>query len=243
MKPKLTAIGFFLLAASAGYAARDVARVDAVAEQPKPVIVEDNETANLRSYDSLWVSEKEAKASGKTILYFVTLSKGCPPCDRLKKLMDNPASLEALSHFACVKLVDTPSNHPWMKHYRVTSCPSMVFVREGQPTFVQTGAPDAVPQLLQFLGMIEKRFNGEELPKVGDTPKDPSKVSFPFPAKPTLAPAAHDTVAPIHPKGRLVAGPQERSCVTGFCNGRTCSPKAPGFFGQIFFRPSARGRR
>lgn len=224
---------------------RQCQECNADGKKPKPQgeLAEAEDCANLHSLDDLWVSEAEAKASGKTILYFVTLSKGCAPCAKLKGLMDNPASLEALGRFACVKLVDTPADHPWMRHYGVRTCPSMVFVREGVPTVIQTGSPPGVPALLQFLDAMEKRFNGEPLPTVGDSKRDPSKVYIPFIKKPTLAPAAHDTVAPIRPKGRLVAGPQERSCVTGFCNGRKCSPKAPGFFGQAFFRPGMGGRR
>jgi hypothetical protein len=175
----------------------------------------------------------EAKASGKPILYLATKTSGCEPCNRLKSLLDNPISAEALSHFACVMVKDPPANHPWMRHYGIRSFPAMVFVGPpGTQHRVQLGCPDDVPSLLQFLHFMEERFEGKDPPQVIP---DGTKTSIVFPKRPTLAPASHNAVAPTHPKGRSVAGTQERSVLV--------RRQAPGFWGRATFRPGMGGRR
>jgi hypothetical protein len=248
-----TTIVFLLLAAVAGYVARDnapeptkaqalpVGVIPAEATEPPPGKIP-------RSDRVEWVSEAEAKASGKTVLYLATLTKGCVPCTKLKGLLTNPASVEAMNRFACVLIEDPSPSHPWVQHYeKVTSgkfaYPALVFVGpQGTTPQVQVGSPDSVPALLQFLDRMEARFSGKALPELTDNdPKaDKSKTSITYPPKPTLA--AHDAVAPFPTKGRS-SGRQERSCVKcQSARGRSFR-SAPGVIGQWTFRPGMGGRR
>lgn len=229
---RILAASLIVGSAALGYIARDgVQPTDAQAVAPVVVeqpVVEEQEAA---PGPLLWMTLAEAKASGKPIMYLATKTVGCEPCNRLKALLDNPISAEALSHFACVMVKDPPANHPWMRHYKITSFPTMVFVGPTQYR-VQTGCPDDVPSLLQFLHFMEQRFEGKDPPQVIP---DGTKTSIVFPKRPTLAPASHNAVAPTHPKGRSVAGTQERSVLV--------RRQAPGFWGRATFRPGMGGRR
>lgn len=225
-----TSILLLLFAAGGlGYAARDhapapVAQVQATA----PAEPEGGEYSPPQQVS--WVSEAEAKASGKNILYFVTRTKGCEPCRRTKEMFGNPMSVEAMSRFACVLIEDQPSTHPWMRHYGIKTVPTMVFVGPaGTQPRVQTGAPSSVPAFLQFLQFMEDRFAGKPAPVIV---ADSSKISIDNPPKPTLAPASHDTAAPFLNKGRSSVK-QERSCVkvfqrNGRCYRRSCGAISGG---------------
>lgn len=164
-----------------------------------------------------WVTVAEAKASGKPILYLATKTVGCEPCNRLKALLANPISAEALSHFACVLVKDPPANHPWMRHYGVRSFPTMVFVGPaGTQPRIQSGCPDDVPSLLQFLHFMEERFEGKPPATVI---ADGAKTSIVN--RPTLAPARPHS--PVIQRGR------ERSVVV--------RRGGPGLWARITFRP------
>lgn len=225
-----TAITILIAAAcTLGYVARET--VDApVSVAQEPVTSSEppkDKLWNIPQNDSVvWVSEAEAKASGKPVLYFVTRTQGCQPCKRLKALFDNPISAEAMNRFACVLIQDQSPSHPWMKHYSISTVPTMLFVGpKGTKPFAQVGAPPGVPELLHFLQAMEDRFSGKPAPQVIP---DSTKTSITYPAKPTLAAASHNTVAPTHPKGRLVAGTQERSCVAVFQRNGKCYRRSGG---------------
>lgn len=242
---------FFVLAllggvATLGYVARDqvepstVQAVAPVTEEPAAEPVDEIWKIPDSETSVVWVSEADAKASGKPILYLTTLSKGCVPCNQLAKLLDNPISAEAMNRFACVKITDPPANHPWLRFYNVTRFPSMVFVGpKGTQPRVQSGSPGSVPALLQFLQFMEDRFSGKPAPAVVP---DATKTSIHFPSRPTLAPVSHDTVAPNPIKGRS-SGNRETSCVACRVRGGRCVKPTPGLFRQWSFAPSARGRR
>lgn len=232
--------------ATLGYIARDsveptvVQAVSPVVEEPEAEPADEN--GKIPVFDHVvWVSEAEAKASGKPILYLATLSKGCVPCNQLAKLLDNPISAEAMNRFACVKLTDPPANHPWLRFYNVTRFPSMVFVGpKGTQPRVQSGSPGSVPALLQSLQFMEDRFSGKAAPAA--VVPDATKTSIHFPPRPTLAPVSHDTVAPNPIKGRS-SGNRETSCVACRVKGGRCVKPTPGLLRQWSFAPSARGRR
>lgn len=246
-KPSIVIL--LLLSSGFGYWANDATTtMPAAAEKPaevvEPVATQPESGEYSPPLQVEWVSEAEAKASGKPVLYLATLTKGCVPCANLKALLANPASIEAMNRFACVLIEDPSANHPWVRHYeRVTAgqfaFPAMVFAKEGQKSQVQVGAPDSVAALLQFLDQMEKRFKGEPIPQVIP---DSSKTSITYTPKPTLAPASHDTVAPFPIKGRS-SGKQERSCVSCRVRGGRCVRPTPGILRQLTFAPSARGRR
>lgn len=163
-----------------------------------------------------WVTEREAKASGKPILYLATKTIGCAPCKRLKSHMENPIVAEAMSHFACVLIEDPPANHPWMKYHHVTSFPAIIFAN-GSEYIVQRNAPADVPTLLQWLHFGEKAMNGEKPPTII---KDGAKTSI----------STRPTLAPRRPHLSAVKPSVERSVVVR--RGRS-----PGLWARITFRP------
>ena len=236
-----TAITILIAAAcTLGYVARETVDAPASVAQEPVSLTPQEEGGNFPTPESVvWMSEAEAKASGKTVLYFVTRTKGCVPCKRLKAMLANPISAEAMNRFACVLIEDQSPNHPWMRHYRLTTVPTMLFVGPKAKPFAQTGAPDSVPGLLQFLQQMEDRFSGKPAPQVIP---DATKTSITFPAKPTLTPASHDTAAPSRTKGRS-SGKQEWSCVRSQAARGRCYRSAPGVIGQWTFRPGMGGRR
>lgn len=249
-KPSIVIL--LLLASGFGYWANDATTtMPAAAEKPaavvEPVATQPESGEYSPPLQVEWVSEAEAKASGKPVLYLATLTKNCAPCKRLKEMLDNPISAEAMSHFACVLIKDPPANHLWVAHWQKHAAkggsslkfPFFAVEKPGIAPFLQVGAPPSVPDLLQFLDQMEKRFNGEPIPQVIP---DSSKTSITCPPKPTLAPASHDTVAPFPTKGRS-SGKQERSCVSCRVRGGRCVRPTPGILRQLTFAPSARGRR
>lgn len=210
-------------------------------KKPKPSteVTQTKKMANL-PFSVQWVKEAEAKASGKVILYYVTRTKGCPACVKLKGFMNNPASIEAMNRFACVLIQDVPAGNAWMSFYGITSVPSMVFVGpKGTTPFIQVGCPNGVPELLHFLNSMEKRFSGEPMQVVVP---DSTKAFIEYPRRPTLAPAPHDTAAPLPIKGRSSEAPG-RSVVKFVQRGNRCYRPSPGLWGQIRFSPSCRGCR
>jgi thioredoxin-related protein len=124
-------------------------------EQKRKVIILRKKVQVLPLSVNWLKDEAEAKATGKPIFYFVTRSQGCAPCEVAKKMMATPMFAKESERYACLKMVDVPASHPWMKFYGIGSTPQFLIV--GKYGAVRTALPGygakGEAELLQFLSI------------------------------------------------------------------------------------------
>jgi hypothetical protein len=158
----------------------------------------------------VWLRDAEARKSGKPILYYFTLSQGCPHCVRCDRMLSTPLLKAALLDFACVKVVDPPKGGAFVTYHRIKVYPSFrIFRKDMKRVATHDGCPSDVPTFLVNLDSGRKYVNGEQhTPRKG--PLLPTLAAI-KPVKellPTLA-------APFAPRTQeKVEGPQRSVVVT-----------------------------
>lgn len=227
MKNKLLIVAVLSVAAFAGYVAREPAST-AHAEKSSGVIrIPQSELPIDRSLlpeaeaKVVYVSEKEAKASGKPILYVVTNSKNCQPCAVLKGYLATPMVAGALRSFAVVKILDQSPSHPWMRHYQVTTVPTLVFLAPNGQSMTMPGLPPGLPAFLHGINEMEAWCAGKlKLEEERNSALDAEFKASHTPT-PTLAP--HDAAAHITFEGRSSGRPETVRDYSKTCDGPTRS--------------------
>jgi hypothetical protein len=184
-----------------------------------------------------WLKDSEARATGKPILYYVTLSKGCTHCVRCDRMLNTPLMKDALLDFACVKVVDPPRPGRFVRYHRITLYPSVrIFSTDMKKVATINGCPVDVPEFLGLLDSGMKHIKGKQHSPVKGPllPTLAEKLRI-APMVITLAPVRSTNTAPtMRSKGTAVADGLERSVIR-FGGG----VKTPGPLGKRTLRPQA----